>query len=368
MVFSGEYIWKYTHNGYDFSVLGNTPITFPMEWDARRFRDYAGRVSVTNFHGFSALVVFSSVAARFFTPQIGGAGAVPPPAARVRVRSASITTRSSTRPPTCNTSPGSAALGSGSTGDMTAVSWPARRPAPAAIAHRPPSTHPVSGHRMTDSFGAPLTADQQFEAGMFCGSLRATPTRSFAKSLPCLAVRLHSFAGPCARTRRTTTRILRASHREVCLISRSDTITVPLPQRPIQDEPATHRHQYHQQVRALQLPLHLQWHALRNTAYANGSDRLPLLTPIVRPGPGRKRPGPSFRGVQQEATRTLWSRLPDFRWSCRAMRSYSLGRGRKKAVKKFRIRNGLWMMALIAAGMIAMVVLWLLRVFRLDAG
>ena len=32
MVFDGEYIWKYTHNGYDFSVLGNTPITFPIEW------------------------------------------------------------------------------------------------------------------------------------------------------------------------------------------------------------------------------------------------------------------------------------------------------------------------------------------------
>ncbi len=28
-VFSGEYIWKYTHNAFDFSVLGNTPIYFP---------------------------------------------------------------------------------------------------------------------------------------------------------------------------------------------------------------------------------------------------------------------------------------------------------------------------------------------------
>ena len=28
----GEYIWKYTHNAYDFSVLGTTPITFPIEW------------------------------------------------------------------------------------------------------------------------------------------------------------------------------------------------------------------------------------------------------------------------------------------------------------------------------------------------
>ena len=26
---------------------------------------------------------------------------------------------------------------------------------------------------MTDSFGVPLTADQEFEAGFFCGSLRA---------------------------------------------------------------------------------------------------------------------------------------------------------------------------------------------------
>ena len=25
----GEYIWKYTHSAYDFSVLGNTPIYFP---------------------------------------------------------------------------------------------------------------------------------------------------------------------------------------------------------------------------------------------------------------------------------------------------------------------------------------------------
>ena len=32
LVIDGEYIWKYTHNAYDFSVLGNTPITFPIQW------------------------------------------------------------------------------------------------------------------------------------------------------------------------------------------------------------------------------------------------------------------------------------------------------------------------------------------------
>jgi hypothetical protein len=75
--FSGEYIWKYTHNAYDFSVLGATPITFPIEWDRSKIPGFAGRLSVPNFHGFSALIVFSSVAARFFTPKVGGAGATP---------------------------------------------------------------------------------------------------------------------------------------------------------------------------------------------------------------------------------------------------------------------------------------------------
>jgi hypothetical protein len=73
--FPGEWITKYTHNGYDFSVLGNTPITFPIEWHNAKIPGYAGRLSVPNLHGFSAQMVFSSVAARFFQPQIGGAGA-----------------------------------------------------------------------------------------------------------------------------------------------------------------------------------------------------------------------------------------------------------------------------------------------------
>jgi hypothetical protein len=77
VVFSGEYIWKYTHNGYDFSILGNTPIFFPVAWHNSKIPGFAGRVSVPNFHGFSALMVFSSVAARFFLPQISGAGATP---------------------------------------------------------------------------------------------------------------------------------------------------------------------------------------------------------------------------------------------------------------------------------------------------
>ena len=74
-VVSGEYIWKYTHNAFDFSVLGNTPITFPIDWHNSKIPGFAIRADVPNYHNFSAFVVMSSVAARFFPPQSAGAGA-----------------------------------------------------------------------------------------------------------------------------------------------------------------------------------------------------------------------------------------------------------------------------------------------------
>ncbi len=75
MVVSGEYIWKYTHNAFDFSILGNTPIFFPIDWHNSKIPGYALDAEVPNFHHFSAYLVTSSVAARFFPPQVAGAGA-----------------------------------------------------------------------------------------------------------------------------------------------------------------------------------------------------------------------------------------------------------------------------------------------------
>jgi hypothetical protein len=74
LVIDGEYLWKYTHNAFDFSVLGNTPITFPIVWHNSKIPGFAIRASVPNFHGLAALVVMSSVAARYFPPQVGGLG------------------------------------------------------------------------------------------------------------------------------------------------------------------------------------------------------------------------------------------------------------------------------------------------------
>jgi hypothetical protein len=75
LVFGGEYIWKYTRNAFDFSILGNTPIFFPIDWHNSKIPGYALHVEVPDWHGFSAYSVMSSVQARFFNPQIAGAGA-----------------------------------------------------------------------------------------------------------------------------------------------------------------------------------------------------------------------------------------------------------------------------------------------------
>ncbi len=74
-VVSAEYLWKYTHNGYDFSTFGNTPIYFPIEWHNSKIPGFVLRANVPETHGISAFVNVSSVAARFFNPQIGGLGA-----------------------------------------------------------------------------------------------------------------------------------------------------------------------------------------------------------------------------------------------------------------------------------------------------
>ena len=74
-VLSGDYIWKYTHNAFDFSVLGNTPITFPIDWHNAKVPGFALRADIPNLHNISAYVVMSSVAARFFPQQVAGAGA-----------------------------------------------------------------------------------------------------------------------------------------------------------------------------------------------------------------------------------------------------------------------------------------------------
>ena len=169
LVISGEYIWKYTHNAYDFSVLANTPITYPIEWARSKIPGYAIRASVPNFHGFTAFVVMSSVAARFFTPQVTGIGTTPSSFGAGGVfridhdENFNATTHLQYQ--------------IGKRGPWIGFNWRydsglVAGPAPCAGGNC--NNGPSGTDTVVDVSN--LTPDQQFEAGLFCGNVHATPT------------------------------------------------------------------------------------------------------------------------------------------------------------------------------------------------
>ena len=51
LVVDADYLWKYTHNAYDFSDFLNTPIFFPIAWHNSKIHGPSVRVSLPNFHG-----------------------------------------------------------------------------------------------------------------------------------------------------------------------------------------------------------------------------------------------------------------------------------------------------------------------------
>jgi hypothetical protein len=166
-VVDAEYIWKYTHNAYDFSVLGATPITFPIEWHNSKIPGFTARADVTNFGGFTAYMVMSSVAARFFTPQIGGAGAAPSGVSVFRIdhdERFNQTTHLQYQPARLH-------------GPWVGFNWRydsglVAGPVPCAggnCANGPDGTDTT----VVDVSG--ISPDQQFQAGLFCGSVRPTP-------------------------------------------------------------------------------------------------------------------------------------------------------------------------------------------------
>jgi Carboxypeptidase regulatory-like domain/TonB-dependent Receptor Plug Domain len=178
LVFSGEYVWKYTHNAYDFGVFGATPLTFPIEWHNSKIPGVAGRVSVPNIHGFSALFVFSSVAATFFNPQLGGAGAVPPGSGNTDISAFRIdhdekfnqTTHVQYQP--------------WKTGPWVGFNW---RYDSGLVAGAVPcaggncNNGPLGSDTVVD--GSVISPNQQFQAGLFCGPIHATATTPISSSL-----------------------------------------------------------------------------------------------------------------------------------------------------------------------------------------
>ncbi len=72
LVAEADYFWKFTDNAYDFGVLYNTPITFPVSWNKSKIDGLSVRVSTREWKGFQAFHTIGSTRARFFPPSTGG--------------------------------------------------------------------------------------------------------------------------------------------------------------------------------------------------------------------------------------------------------------------------------------------------------
>src|ERR1700726_2101350 len=65
VIVDADYLWKFTHNAFDFSTFGNTPIFFPISWKSSKIDGPSVRVSMPNYHGFTAFAVLAHVRARY---------------------------------------------------------------------------------------------------------------------------------------------------------------------------------------------------------------------------------------------------------------------------------------------------------------
>jgi len=72
LLIDADYFWKYTHGAFDYNILLNTTVTFPIEWHNSKLDGVTGRVSTTNLKGFQAYWTFGHTRARYFPPETGG--------------------------------------------------------------------------------------------------------------------------------------------------------------------------------------------------------------------------------------------------------------------------------------------------------
>ena len=163
LLVDGDYMWKYTHNAYDFSVLDDTPLYFPIAWNNSKIQGYSVRLNVPNLHGLTAFTVLSSVSARFFPTALGQVGGL--------------------------------GFGSGAGDPVFRIDHDQKFQQTTHVRYQPRPNWPylsfnwrydnglVAGevpvaagpNIPVDGLGD-LTADQQAQAGLFCGSVVATLT------------------------------------------------------------------------------------------------------------------------------------------------------------------------------------------------
>jgi hypothetical protein len=183
LALDGQYIWKYTHNGYDFGVVGNTPLAFPIEWQKSKITGFTFRASLPNYRGLTAEVVMSSVAARFFLPQVAGIPIVPPATGVFRIDHDELFNQSvhlqyqprTNWPWIAFTSRYDSGF---VTGAVPCLAPTATCSFATSVADGGANATIASGQvaLVFNITGIPLTADQEFEAGLTCNGRPAAPS------------------------------------------------------------------------------------------------------------------------------------------------------------------------------------------------
>ncbi|MBI3403587.1 MAG: TonB-dependent receptor [Acidobacteria bacterium] len=68
----GEYFWKVTDGAFDFDVIFNTPLAFPVQFRESRADGGLLRVTLPESHGWQAYATLSHSRSRLFGPELGG--------------------------------------------------------------------------------------------------------------------------------------------------------------------------------------------------------------------------------------------------------------------------------------------------------
>lgn len=157
LVVTADYYWKYTTPDYDFDVLFSTPLTFPIQWTKSKIDGFAGRISVPNVHGFTLVTTLGTSRDRFFPPGAGGLvfNSAPPPGVFRIDHDQAFQQTTHMQYQWKKTGPW---LGFNWRYDSGLVAG--------AVPFASDTTTPVD---LTV-----LTPDQQQQAGLFCGNVRAT--------------------------------------------------------------------------------------------------------------------------------------------------------------------------------------------------
>ena len=174
VVVSADYYWKFTTPDYDFGVLFSTPLTFPVQWTKSKIDGVAARVSVPNYHGLFLVTVLGTSRDRFFPPGVGGLiFNTPPPPGVFRIDHDQSFQQSTHVQYQWKGSGPWIGFNWRYDGGLVAGAIPC-----ASCGGNGPLGDDTS---LVDT--SLLTPDQQFEAGLFCGSIHATPTTPITSAL-----------------------------------------------------------------------------------------------------------------------------------------------------------------------------------------